>query len=105
MGSSKIIKQIKKIVRKKNFFYIKNLGSYYYSFLQKCIFLIGNSSSGVTDTVLLNVNTINIGERQKGRTMPDNVINADHRKISVQKAIYKLLNKKAANLEDPSLLN
>ena len=44
MGSSKIIKQIKKIVRKKIFFYIKNLGSYYYSFLQKCIFLIGNSS-------------------------------------------------------------
>ena len=92
-GSYKIINIKKKKSKLKNFFYIENIGKYYFSFLRNCIFLIGNSSSGITDTILLGVKTINIGQRQEGRIMPKNVINANSSEKSIYKAIKGIINK------------
>ena len=60
--------------------------------MKNCKFLIGNSSSGITDSVLLKVKTINVGDRQKGRIMPNNIINCSSSKNSIDKAIKKILN-------------
>ena len=37
--------------------------------------MIGNSSSGIIETPLFNLPVINLGNRQKGRVMPKNIIN------------------------------
>ena len=103
-GSDFLFKIIKKVVKAKNFFYIKNFGKYYYSFMKNCKFLIGNSSSGITDSVLLKVKTINVGDRQKGRIMPNNIINCSSSKNSIDKAIKKILNIKKIKFIKPASL-
>ena len=48
----------------------KSLGQKkYYSFLKYADAVVGNSSSGIYETPSFNIPTINIGERQKGRTL------------------------------------
>ena len=53
--------------------------------------VIGNSSSGVLETPSLGIPTINIGNRQKGRIISDNVINSDYKKNDIIKNIKKAL--------------
>ena len=55
--------------------------------------IIGNSSSGVLEAPYLKKITINIGDRQKGRSMGNSIVNCnvDHR--SIEKAIEKSLKK------------
>ena len=52
--------------------------------------IIGNSSSGILEAPTLRVGTINIGDRQLGRTQSDSVINALASKESIEKALKKL---------------
>ena len=47
----------------------------YLSLLQQCDAIIGNSSSGIIEAPSLNIATINLGDRQKGRTQAESVIN------------------------------
>ena len=54
--------------------------------------VIGNSSSGVLETPSLGIPTINIGNRQKGRIIPDNVINSRYETKHIIKNIQKALN-------------
>lgn len=49
----------------------------YLSLLQYCDAIIGNSSSGIIEAPSLNIATINLGDRQKGRTQADSVINCE----------------------------
>ncbi|WP_026499376.1 UDP-N-acetylglucosamine 2-epimerase [Butyrivibrio sp. WCD2001] len=46
----------------------------YLSAVKGCCIVLGNSSSGITEAPCLHVPTVNIGDRQKGRLMPDSVI-------------------------------
>ncbi|TLD97735.1 UDP-N-acetylglucosamine 2-epimerase (hydrolyzing) [Helicobacter jaachi] len=46
----------------------------YLSALKLARFVIGNSSSGLSEAPILQVPTINIGHRQQGRFMPDSVL-------------------------------
>ena len=58
-----------------NFFLFDSLGSKrYLSALAYADAVIGNSSSGITETVLFKVPTVNIGIRQQGRIRGANVI-------------------------------
>lgn len=62
-----------------------SLGSLrYLSLLKCCDAVIGNSSSGIIEAPSLKVATINIGDRQKGRTQAESVINCtlDHQQIN-----------------------
>ena len=59
----------------------------YISFMKQAFFVIGNSSSGVIETPFLGIPTINIGDRQKGRRLAENVISANRDKSSIEQAI------------------
>ena len=95
-GYQYIVAKINYIKKKiKNIKVIKHLGKenyhslLYYIGKNKKGFCMGNSSSGIKETVFYNCPTINIGDRQKSRLKPKNVIDveADQKKI-----IYKIKN-------------
>jgi len=48
--------------------------SSYVNLLANCDIMIGNSSAGITEAVSYKVPVVNIGDRQKGRSKPNNVI-------------------------------
>jgi len=51
--------------------------------------VIGNSSSGIIEVPALNVPTVNIGDRQKGRIMGPSIINCEPTKNGISEAIRK----------------
>ena len=53
--------------------------------------VIGNSSSGVLETPSLGIQTVNIGNRQRGRIISHNVINSEYKKTEIIKNINKAL--------------
>ncbi|MBU2948254.1 UDP-N-acetylglucosamine 2-epimerase [Zobellia uliginosa] len=61
----------------------------YLSALQFVDFVIGNSSSGILEVPYFNIPTINIGDRQKGRLMPESVINCPPNSEAISSAICK----------------
>lgn len=83
-GSEIIIKNLIRLSKKnyRNFKLVKSLGNYYFHSIlnlnnQKNILLMGNSSSGIKESIAFKCPTINIGSRQNGRLKPDNVINIE----------------------------
>ena len=61
----------------------------YISLMKISYLVIGNSSSGVLETPCFGVRTINIGNRQEGRIMSDNIINCNYDINSINKAFLK----------------
>lgn len=59
----------------------------YLSAMKYASMVIGNSSSGILEAPIYKIPTINIGDRQKGREMPESVINCPAQKESILKAI------------------
>jgi len=59
----------------------------YLSALKYVDLVIGNSSSGVVEVPFFKIPTINIGDRQKGRLMPDSVISCEPQVSAIKKAI------------------
>ena len=90
---------IKKILKKEeknnnNFTLIKSLGfKRLFSLLPNCSFVIGNSSSGITETPFFKKPTINIGERQNGRFFHKSIINSNYQKKQISNSIKKALSK------------
>jgi UDP-N-acetylglucosamine 2-epimerase (non-hydrolysing)/GDP/UDP-N,N'-diacetylbacillosamine 2-epimerase (hydrolysing) len=87
-GSVEIIKAIKASGYK----YVESLSiNDYVNLLKRCEVLIGNSSSGIHESHVFGVPTVNIGSRQNGRLQSDNVVNcnyfADEIKIAILEAI------------------
>lgn len=75
---------------KYNFHFVKSLGAKrYISALHHCEFVIGNSSSGITEAPSLHIPTINIGDRQKGRIQAFSTINCLPNKDAICEAISK----------------
>ncbi len=80
--------------KKNNIHFYKSLGNKMYISLMKISYLvIGNSSSGVLETPSFGVRTINIGNRQEGRILSDNIINCDYNINSINKAFLRSKNK------------
>ncbi len=59
----------------------------YLSAMRYSCMVIGNSSSGIIETPSFGIPTVNIGDRQKGRVMPQSVINCKDNKKDILKAI------------------
>lgn len=79
--------------KNKNTFFYSSLGHLNYVSLMKISTLvIGNSSSGVLETPSLGIPTVNIGNRQKGRIISNNIINSKYEKNHIFKSIKKALN-------------
>lgn len=67
-----------------------SLGSLIYlSLLAQCNAIVGNSSSGIIEAPSLNIGTINIGDRQRGRTQSKTVMNVSIDKAEILQAISK----------------
>lgn len=62
----------------------------YLSALQYIDFIIGNSSSGLTEAPSFKIGTINIGDRQRGRINAESVVNCLPVKKSIKAAINKI---------------
>ncbi len=75
-------------------FLLESLGSRgYYTALDKCDFVFGNSSSGIIEAASFSKYVINIGERQLGREYGNNIIHCKIDKkeiIAVMKNIKKM---------------
>src|SRR5690554_517739 len=68
-----------------------SLGSLrFLSVLKQSDAIIGNSSSGIIEAPSLNIATINIGDRQKGRTQATSVINCDVDILQISEAFIKI---------------
>ena len=71
--------------------FFNSLGSkIYINLLNEVEFIIGNSSSGIMEAPTLAIPVINIGDRQKGRYMSNNIINSNSDLHSISKAIIKI---------------
>jgi len=68
----------------------KSLGkTLYYSLLYFCDIVIGNSSSGMVETQYFKLPVVNIGNRQKGRIITENIISSSGEKKSNISSIKK----------------
>lgn len=68
----------------------KSLGQLrYLSALNHVDLVLGNSSSGIIEVPYFKIPTINIGDRQKGRVMPESVLNIEPNKVAIEKALSK----------------
>ena len=65
----------------------------YLSALQYVDFVIGNSSSGMTEVPAFHIPTINIGDRQKGRINCESIINSNNSLEDIKKSITFALDK------------
>lgn len=73
-------------------FAIASLGKKrYYSALKYASAVIGNSSSGLIEAPILNIPTLNIGNRQEGRTRCESVIDAAVTFDDIRVGLFKVL--------------
>ena len=96
-GYQYIINRITNIKKKnKNLKVVKHLGRInyhsllYYIGKNKKGFCMGNSSSGIKETVFFNCPTLNVGNRQNSRLKPKNVVDV---KADQKQIINKIMNK------------
>ena len=67
----------------------KSLGQQMYlSLMKESAMIAGNSSSGIIEAPIIGIPVLNIGDRQKGRHLCDNIISC----TSSRKAIYESIN-------------
>lgn len=59
----------------------------YLSLMKYSEFVLGNSSSGIIETPVFRIPTVNIGNRQRGRLQADSIINCKDDEHSIVKAI------------------
>ena len=92
-GGDKIIEALDNFAsRKNNVHLFQSLGSLrYLSVMKLCGVIVGNSSSALVEAPYLKKSVVNIGNRQKGRLMADNIINTDYSKEEIKLAIEKSL--------------
>jgi UDP-hydrolysing UDP-N-acetyl-D-glucosamine 2-epimerase len=83
----------------------KSLGSLnFLSLVKVCDAIIGNSSSGIIEAPSLQTQTINIGDRQKGRIQADSVINTRVEVEAISQAILNTQQEKTY-IERKEILN
>jgi GDP/UDP-N,N'-diacetylbacillosamine 2-epimerase (hydrolysing) len=74
-----------------NIFTIESFGTLgYFSAIQHCRFLLGNTSSGIIEAASFGKYVINIGDRQKGRDSGKNVLNSDIQKDKILKRVNEI---------------
>ena len=63
----------------------------YAGLMKTCDVLVGNSSSGIIESPIFKLPTVNIGNRQKGRFQSNNVINVGYGELDIEAAIKRAL--------------
>jgi len=107
-GGETIHKAIQEYVSDKEecFKFSESLGQQVYLSLMDIAFcMIGNSSSGIIESASFKLPVINIGDRQKGRIRPDNVVDVDCNQNAISDALELVAKKayrsKLIDLENP----
>lgn len=100
------IKIIKDKLNRDNSLIVKNLGIEKYHFiLNKSDLVLGNSSSGIIETCSFKKPCINLGNRQKNRLFPKNVIHSSFKikdiKKNFKKSISKSFLQNLTNIKNP----
>lgn len=92
-GGDYIIKKLEEFAKaNSNVHLFKNLGVVrYLSVMKLCGAVVGNSSSALVEAPYLKVPVVNIGNRQKGRLMAENIICCSNECEDIIKAINKSL--------------
>jgi GDP/UDP-N,N'-diacetylbacillosamine 2-epimerase (hydrolysing) len=91
-GSFAIVNQLKQFIeRNENAYLFDSLGQrMYLSCMSIVDGVVGNSSSGILEAPSFGIGTVNIGNRQHGRTKSESVIDSYPDEISVRRAIDTL---------------
>ena len=96
-GSDDIARGIRKWREKKldkNMHFFKNLPiEDYVTLMQKTTCLVGNSSSGIREGSFIGTPVVNIGTRQNARDRGKNVVDVQHLKAEIKKAILHQIDK------------
>jgi GDP/UDP-N,N'-diacetylbacillosamine 2-epimerase (hydrolysing) len=92
-GGDYIIRELEKFNKNNTKVHLfKNLGILrYISVMNLCGVVIGNSSSALVEAPFLKVPVVNIGDRQKGRLMADNIICCSNDSEDIVHAVNKAL--------------
>lgn len=70
---------------------VPSLGHFrYLSFMRQVDFVIGNSSSGIVEAPFMDIPTINIGDRQKGRYQCGNIIQCENKLEEIKNAVNEI---------------
>lgn len=103
--------QINEILRefatsREDVWFVKSLGTVgYFSALEHCAAMVGNSSSGIIEAASFGLPVVNIGVRQKGRARGANVIDSTHdaRAIAtgIRRALSDAFQATAAEVQNP----
>lgn len=88
-------KELNKLNKKgtRNLLLVESFGKEnYFSAMEYCSLIIGNSSSGIIEAASFKKYVINVGNRQKGRDKGKNVYNVNFNSKKIIDLTYKLLN-------------
>lgn len=99
-GGDKIIAELEKFaVGKHNIHLYKSLGSLkYLSIMKSCGAIIGNSSSALVEAPFLKKPVVNIGNRQNGRLIAENIIQCTNKSRDISNAINMALSDEFLNI-------
>lgn len=87
-GSDTIMKVYKEFSMREEIYCVSNFDQLsYLTILKHAEVLVGNSSSGIIEAASFYVPVINIGNRQGNRERSSNVIDIDHNKVELKKAL------------------
>ena len=97
-GHSKIFEQIKE----SGFKHIETLKlEEYVNLMKNCAVFVGNSSSGIHETNIFDVPTVNIGTRQNSRLRSNNVIDVDYDRRAILEGIQRAHEIKGQSFDKP----
>lgn len=78
----------------------KNLGQdLYINLLKNATLMVGNSSSGFIEAPITKTPVVNVGNRQSGRIIPDNVVTVEPKYKDIYKAMIKMSEIDISNIE------
>lgn len=91
-GSEQVIEEIGRAVeRHPHLSAARNLGGEYLPALKAADVLLGNSSSGIIEAASLELPVVDVGERQRGRLRPRNVIHVGEERNEVEAGLVRAL--------------
>jgi len=87
-GNRRIFEAMKKFDGNSNFCFYKNLDrELFISIYKQSQFIMGNSSSGITEAASIPIPAINVGSRQRGRMAGENVVFVGTNKSEISSAL------------------
>ena len=84
-----------------NLVVVPSLGHFrYLSFMKQVDFIIGNSSSGIVEAPFLKIPVINVGNRQNGRYLCDNIIQSSTCISEIHSSVKKAIDLDPSSFKD-----